>query len=113
MKGISHAIQEVAPGETGVVIPTITHTHIHKRRMQMTALIMTAKTIGLHSVAEWFKRTNAKLKARHLANQTVKELSRLGDRELNDMGLSRCDIHYIAEKHYEEMVSKAALKGWM
>jgi len=29
MKGISHAIQEVAPGETGVVTPTL-HIHIYK-----------------------------------------------------------------------------------
>ena len=30
MKGISHAIQEVAPGETGVVTPTL-HIHIYRK----------------------------------------------------------------------------------
>jgi uncharacterized protein YjiS (DUF1127 family) len=28
--------------------------------------------------------------------QTVNELMRMSDRELNDLGISRCDIHQIA-----------------
>ena len=79
----------------------------------MTTLINTASWIGLPSFAGWLKRISVKLKARKLANQTVKELSRLSDRELNDMGLSRCDIRYIAEQHYEETIANANLKGWV
>ena len=79
----------------------------------MTTLINTATWIGLPSIAGWLKKQSVKLKARRLANQTIKELSRLSDRELNDMGLSRCDIRYIAEKHYEDMVVNANLKGWV
>jgi len=29
------------------------------------------------------------------------------------MGHSRCDIRYVAEKHYEDMVVNANLKGWV
>ena len=32
MKGISHAIQEVAPGETGVVILNYTYTYTEKEK---------------------------------------------------------------------------------
>lgn len=30
--------------------------------------------------------------------QTVSELSRMSDRELNDLGISRCEIHRIARE---------------
>ena len=30
--------------------------------------------------------------------QTVTELSRMSDRELNDLGISRCEIHRIARE---------------
>lgn len=62
----------------------------------MTALIMTADKIGLHSVAEWFKRLNASLAHRAKVNSTIKELSKLSDRELNDIGISRGEIYSIA-----------------
>ena len=78
----------------------------------MTTLINTATWIGLPSIAGWLKKVSVKIKARRLANQTIKELSVLTDRELNDMGLSRCDINYIAEKHYDDMVNDN-LKGWV
>ena len=62
----------------------------------MTALAIAADRIGLHSVAEWFKRLQASMARERLARQTIKELSSLSDRELNDMGLSRCDIYSVA-----------------
>ena len=63
----------------------------------MTALIMTADKIGLHSVAEWFKEMNRKAKHRAMVERTVKELSKLSDRELNDIGIGRCMIRTVAE----------------
>ena len=78
----------------------------------MTTLINTASWIGLPSFAGWLKRISVKLKARRLANQTVKELSRLSDRELNDMGIHRGMIRSIAEDHYDEIVNEN-LKGWV
>lgn len=30
---------------------------------------------------------------------TIRELSQLSDRDLSDLGISRCDIRFIAKKH--------------
>lgn len=62
----------------------------------MTAIIMTADSIGLKGVAAWFTRLNAKNQARKLERKTYKELSLLSDRELQDMGIGRSDIRSIA-----------------
>ena len=62
----------------------------------MTALIMTADKIGLHSVAEWFKRLNAKFDRANQARKTIKELSALTDHELRDIGISRGEIYSLA-----------------
>jgi uncharacterized protein YjiS (DUF1127 family) len=43
-----------------------------------------------------FTRLRAALAARKIQRQTFKELSLLSDRELNDIGISRCDIRRIA-----------------
>jgi len=90
-------------------------SHIYIYRLENTMTTLVANTfgwLGFAGLANWFKKLAVKLQARRLANITVKELSALSDRELNDMGLHRGDIHYIAEKHYEEMVNKN-LKGWV
>lgn len=42
------------------------------------------------------KRIRAKLKRRADINATINQLHALTDRELNDMGLSRCDIYTVA-----------------
>jgi len=82
----------------------------------MTALIMTADKIGLHSVAEWFKRLNATLAHRARVNSTIKELSKLSDRELNDIGISRGDIWAIANEStdYARFAdTNSNLRGWV
>ena len=53
-----------------------------------------------------------KLKARRVANSTIKELQDLTDKELNDIGIARCNIGFIAEKHYNEVIN-SNLKGWV
>lgn len=40
----------------------------------------------------------AKVRAYFRYRETVRELSRLTDRELNDLGISRADIPYIARR---------------
>jgi uncharacterized protein YjiS (DUF1127 family) len=57
--------------------------------------------------------------------QTIRELSRLTDYELNDIGLSRGEIKYVAQSHYRDIVeenkakervytySNGNLKGWV
>ena len=66
----------------------------------MTALVAnTANWLGL---AGWWKNYR-KYSAQHRAyRETVAELSKLTDKELRDIGLSRGDIHSIAmETHYD------------
>ena len=81
----------------------------------MTTLINTASWIGLPSIAGWLKKLSAKLAHRAAVNQTIRELSRLNDRELNDMGIARGDIYSIA--HGDHSFQRAAvnknLEGWV
>lgn len=63
----------------------------------MTSLAIAADTIGLHTVAEWFKRLNAKMVHRAQVRATIKELSALTDRELHDIGIGRGQIRAVAE----------------
>ena len=63
----------------------------------MTTLIMTARTTGLLArVAKFFVDLNEKRIQQKIANDTIKQLSRLSDRELWDMGITRGDIYSIA-----------------
>jgi len=74
----------------------------------MTTLV--ANTFGLS--LNWLKVLKVKLEARSAARETVKELSKLTDRELNDIGISRGDIRFLAEQHYDDVVNEN-LKGWV
>jgi uncharacterized protein YjiS (DUF1127 family) len=81
----------------------------------MTSITMTAEKIGLTGVANWFKKLAAKYKHHRQAQITIKELSRLSDRELNDMGLARGDIYTVAHgtsDHVRAVVNKN-LGGWV
>jgi uncharacterized protein YjiS (DUF1127 family) len=81
----------------------------------MTSITMTAEKIGLTGVANWFKKLAAKYKHHRQAQITIKELSRLSDRELNDMGLARGDIYTVAHgtsDHVRAVVNKN-LEGWV
>lgn len=82
----------------------------------MTQLVLTASgwlNAWQEGIYAFIKELAVKYKARKLAKQTVNELSRLSDRELNDMGISRGEIRGLAEQHYESMVANANLKGWV
>lgn len=71
--------------------------------------------MGLPSVAGWFKKIIAAYKHHRQVQVTIKELSALTDRELNDMGIARGDIYSIAhgtEDHQRAIVNKN-LKGWV
>ena len=50
------------------------------------------------------KMMGARYVAYRASRDTVKELSILSDKDLNDIGLCRGDIHYIANKQFDEML---------
>ena len=83
----------------------------------MTSLIMTADKIGLPGVANWFKKLYANHQKRAMVKRTIKELSRLSDRELNDMGLARGDIWAVAhgDESYKTrgVYANKNLGGWV
>ena len=62
----------------------------------MTTLIMTADKIGFKSLADWFKKLSAEMEYNRQVKATIKELSKLTDKELNDIGITRGDIYSIA-----------------
>lgn len=63
----------------------------------MTTTTMMAGTTGLLArVAQYFVDLNEKRIQQKAANKTIKELSRLSDRELWDMGITRGDIYSVA-----------------
>ena len=75
---------------------------------------MAADTIGLTGLASWFKKIKAKLAYRAQVRQTIKDLSRLSDYELNDIGIARGDIRNIAygDSTLNRSVNKN-LQGWV
>ena len=81
----------------------------------MTQAVLTVAgwlTPALQEVVFFFRGIKVKWRARQLAKQTINELSKLTDRELNDMGLHRGAIRGIAKHHYDEIVNEH-LKGWV
>ena len=81
----------------------------------MTALIMTADKIGLPGVANWFKKLSNKIQAKRLERKTYLELSRLSNRELNDMGIGRSDIMSISRGTWydDRAETNKNLRGWV
>ena len=83
----------------------------------MTTLITTANTFGLTGLASWFKKLDAKLTHQSKVRSTIKELSKLSDAELRDIGITRGDIYSIANESYLDNHDKIEynrnLKGWI
>jgi uncharacterized protein YjiS (DUF1127 family) len=50
-------------------------------------------------IAMFLSMIASKIRAYLRYRETVRELSRLTDRELDDLGLSRSDIQYVARTH--------------
>ena len=69
------------------------------------------------SVIEYFKNLKAAYRKHRDIAITMKELSNLTDRELNDMGISRGDIYAIAHGDPSHQRSNTQenpnLKGWV
>ena len=78
----------------------------------MTALIMTADTIGLKSLASLFRTWNAKRVQNARIRTTIKELSALSDKELWDIGICRGEIYSVAHSEFDAKENDN-LKGWV
>ena len=79
----------------------------------MTQHILTLNSYLLRPIEgllDLIKTLTASLKRRKIYNATVKELSRLTDAELNDIGLNRGDIRSIARADVD---MNPNLKGWV
>ena len=86
----------------------------------MTTIVAnTFETIGLNGIANWFKNLGAELQRRRNIKHTIKQLSALSNRELNDIGLARGDIWHIAHQSYpkalrgEAVKTNRNLRGWV
>jgi uncharacterized protein YjiS (DUF1127 family) len=86
----------------------------------MTTLVAnTFEIVGLNGIANFFKRLGAELKRRRNIRHTINELSRLTNHELNDIGLSRGDIRFIAHQSYPKAAMgklvevNRNLRGWV
>lgn len=49
-------------------------------------------------ISRFIKSVKARLHRRAVRIATIKELNKLSNRELNDIGISRCDIPYLASQ---------------
>jgi uncharacterized protein YjiS (DUF1127 family) len=94
------------------------NTYTYIERKSMTTLVAnTFNLFGFSSVANWFKNLDAQLTHYRQVKQTMKELQKLNDRELNDIGIARGDIWAIA--HGDTSFKRAVieenknLKGWV
>jgi len=84
----------------------------------MTTIVAnTFNWIGLESIAQFFVNLNEKRIKRKEIKNTIRQLSALTDRELNDMGLTRGDIYSVAHGtfHREHPNTKVNrnLQGWV
>jgi uncharacterized protein YjiS (DUF1127 family) len=76
----------------------------------MTQVILAAhsySTRAIETIIEVYRTFKQERVAKRLAKQTIKELSKLTDKELNDIGLSRGDIWYVAHNQNDN------LRGWV
>lgn len=83
----------------------------------MTTMVAnTFEMFGFNGIANWFKKQNAEMKRRKLIRHTIKELNQLSNRELNDIGLTRCDIWHIANSSYPKGTTVSSVtrnvRGW-
>ena len=78
----------------------------------MTTLV--ANTLGFFGsgFAKWLKTLTVKVQAAQVRRATINELSALNNHDLNDIGISRGDIRFLADQHYEDIINKN-LKGWV
>ena len=80
------------------------------------AIIAAGNALHINAVLDFFRDIKRSYARRQRVNATIKELNRLSDRELNDIGLARGDIWAVAHedadyKRFAETNNN--LKGWV
>lgn len=85
----------------------------------MTALTISADKISFSRLTRWFKRLAQEAEYNRAVRSTVKELNKLSDRELHDIGICRGDIYGVArndttlERVRRNADANVNLKGWV
>ena len=110
----------VVEGVKLTVVRLGSHTYIYEGNGKMTTLVAnTFEIVGLNGIATYFKNLGAELQRRRNIRETIKELSNLTNHELNDIGIARGDIWYIANQSYPKALGGKAveanrnLRGWV
>ena len=86
----------------------------------MTQVILTASSwLNISSIGELFSDWRRRASQKRLQRRTYDELSRLTDRELNDIGLGRSDIRSVSIGTFHNEATKTKtesnnnLEGWV
>jgi uncharacterized protein YjiS (DUF1127 family) len=84
----------------------------------MTTIVAnTFNFIGFVGIANWFKKVIAERQRQKNIRDTINQLSALSNHELNDIGIARGDIRYIANTSYPKgktvVEVNRNLKGWV
>lgn len=93
-----------------------TYTYIGKT---MTQYVLTVtEWLDFSGIADYFRKLEKKREHNRNVRITIKELSKLSDRELNDIGIARGDIWAVAhgDGDYARNAnpeSNENLKGWV
>ena len=80
------------------------------------AIIAAGNALHINAVLDFFRDLKRSWNHRAKVNATIKELSKLSDRELNDIGLARGDIWAVAHEDadYQRFAeTNNNLKGWV
>ena len=77
----------------------------------MFQVVMTVSDwLDLSVISDFFKSEMAKINHRAAARRTYKELNKLSDYELRDLGITRDDIYAISyEAYYDDLVKESRL----
>ena len=76
-------------------------------------------TLAIIAIIDFFKDIAEDYRTARDVRSTMKELSKLSDRELNDIGIARGDIYSVARGDVEmrrsvkEVETNANMKGWV
>ena len=93
-------------------------THRYIERIKMTQLVLTAASwLNFSAVINRLRDIKRSYDQARAISNTIKELSKLSDAELRDIGLSRGDIYSIAHEGYFDnhgnLEINRNLRGWV